>query len=130
VAGFPNLFLLLGPNTGLGSTSVVIMIEAQVEYLLRALERMKGVGTATVEPCPEAQEAFLAEVDARLRPTVWAAGRCASWYIDRTGRVSAIWPGTTWAYRRRLRRFDPELHLMAPRRLAGRSTRARAGDLA
>jgi cation diffusion facilitator CzcD-associated flavoprotein CzcO len=129
VAGFPNLFLLLGPNTGLGSTSVVIMIEAQVEYLLRALERMKAVGTATVEPRPEAQEAFLAEVDARLRPTVWATGGCASWYIDRTGRVSAIWPGTTWAYRRRLRRFDPELQLMAPQRPAGRSAPARAGDL-
>ena len=115
VAGFPNLFLLLGPNTGLGSTSVVLMIEAQVEYLLRALELMRTAGVATVEPRPEAQQAFVAEVDGRMRATVWSAG-CASWYIDRTGRVSALWPGFTWAYRRRTRRFDPRRHLTAPRR--------------
>jgi cation diffusion facilitator CzcD-associated flavoprotein CzcO len=116
VAGFPNLFLLLGPNTGLGSTSVVLMIEAQVQYVLRALELMRTTGMATVEPRPEAQRAFLAEVDRRMGPTVWSAGGCASWYIDRTGRVSALWPGFTWAYRRRTRRFDPDLHLTAPRR--------------
>jgi cation diffusion facilitator CzcD-associated flavoprotein CzcO len=116
VAGFPNLFLLLGPNTGLGSTSVVLMIEAQVEYLLRALAFMRAAGVATVEPRPEAQEAFVAEVDGRLRPTVWSAGGCASWYIDRTGRIAALWPGLTWTYRRRLRRFDPDLHLTEPDR--------------
>jgi len=128
VAGFPNLFLLLGPNTSLGSTSVVLMIEAQVEYVLRALELMRTAGVATVEPRPEAQRAFLAEVDARMRPTVWSAGGCASWYIDGTGRNSALWPGFTWAYRRRTRRFDPDLHLTAPRRPAGRPAPAPAGD--
>jgi cation diffusion facilitator CzcD-associated flavoprotein CzcO len=128
VAGFPNLFLLLGPNTGLGSTSVVLMIEAQVEYLLRALALMRAAGVATVEPRPEAQQAFLAEVDGRMRPTVWSAGGCASWYIDRTGRVSALWPGFTWAYRRRLRRFDPGLHLTAPQRPAPGPVRSPAGS--
>ena len=128
VAGFPNLFLLLGPNTSLGSTSVVLMIEAQVEYVLRALELMRTAGVATVEPRPEAQRAFLAEVDARMRPTVWSAGGCASWYIDRTGRNSALWPGFTWAYRRRTRRFDPDLHLTAPRRPAARPAPAPAGE--
>ena len=116
VAGFPNLFLLLGPNTGLGSTSVVLMIEAQVEYLLRALKFMRTAGVATVEPRPEAQQGFVAELDGRMRTTVWAAGGCASWYLDRTGRIAAIWPGFTWAYRRRTRRFDPDRHLTAPRR--------------
>jgi len=122
VAGFPNLFLLLGPNTALGSTSVVLMIEAQVEYVLRALEFMRAAGVATVEPRPEAQQAFLAEVDARMRPTVWSAGGCASWYMDRTGRNSTLWPSFTWAYGRRTRRFDPDLHLTAPRRPAARPT--------
>ncbi len=125
VAGFPNLFLLLGPNTGLGSTSVVLMIEAQVEYLLRALGHLRRAGAATVEPRPEAQEAFLAEVDARMRPTVWSSG-CASWYMDRTGRVSAIWPGFSSAYRRRLRRFDPGHHLTTPRLPTERGTPAPA----
>jgi cation diffusion facilitator CzcD-associated flavoprotein CzcO len=118
VSGFPNLFLLLGPNTGLGSTSVVLMIEAQVEYVLRALEFMRATGAATVEPRREVQQAFVAEMDARMRPTVWSVGGCQSWYYDRTGRNSALWPGYTFAYRRRLRRFDPELHLIAPRRPA------------
>ena len=118
VAGFPNLFLLLGPNTGLGSTSVVLMIEAQVEYLLRALEYMRAAGVATVEPRAEAQQAFLTEMDARMRPTVWSTG-CSSWYLDRTGRNSAIWPGLTWSYRRRLRRFDPDLHQTTPLRPVG-----------
>ncbi len=122
VAGFPNLFLLLGPNTALGSTSVVLMIEAQVEYVLRALEFMRAAGVATVEPRPEAQQAFLAEVDAQMRPTVWSAGGCASWYMDRTGRNSTLWPSFTWAYGRRTRRFDPDLHLTAPRRPAARPT--------
>jgi cation diffusion facilitator CzcD-associated flavoprotein CzcO len=116
VAGFPNLFLLLGPNTGLGATSVILMIEAQVEYLLRALRFLRAAGAASVEPRPEVQRAFVAEVDGRMRPTVWAAGGCASWYIDRTGRISAIWPGSMVAYRRRTRRFDPDLHRIEPRR--------------
>ncbi len=127
VAGFPNLFLVPGPNTGPVSTSVVLMIEAQVEYVLRALQFMGTAGAATVEPRPEAQQAFVAEVDGRMRPTVWSAGGCASWYIDRTGRISALWPGFTWAYRRRMRRFDPALHLTGPRRPAGRAAPAPAG---
>jgi cation diffusion facilitator CzcD-associated flavoprotein CzcO len=125
VAGFPNLFLLLGPNTGLGSTSVVLMIEAQVEYLLRALGHLRSAAAATVEPRPEAQAAFLAEVDTRMRPTVWSSG-CTSWYMDRTGRVSAIWPGLSSAYRRRMRRFDPGQHLTTPRLPAERGTAAPA----
>jgi hypothetical protein len=127
VAGFPNLFLLLGPNTGLGSTSVVLMIEAQVEYVLRTLEFMRSAGVATVEPRPEAQQAFVAELDARMRPTVWSVGGCQSWYYDRTGRNSALWPGYTLDYRRRLRRFDPALHLLSPPRPAGRPAGAPAG---
>jgi cation diffusion facilitator CzcD-associated flavoprotein CzcO len=130
VAGFPNLFLLLGPNTGLGSTSVVLMIEAQVEYLLRALGHLRQAGAATIEPRPEAQQAFLAEVDARMRPTVWSSGGCASWYMDRTGRVSAIWPGFSSGYRRRLRRFDPGHHLTTPPLPAERGTPAPAEEIA
>jgi hypothetical protein len=66
-----------------------------------------------VEARPEAQEAFVAEVDGRLRATVWSTGGCASWYMDPTGRIAALWPGLTWTYRRRLRRFDPERYRTA-----------------
>ncbi|WP_433208029.1 flavin-containing monooxygenase [Dactylosporangium sp. CS-047395] len=106
VAGFPNLFLLLGPNTGLGHNSVVLMIEAQLSYLLDALDTLERKGIRAVEPTPEAQARFVARVDRRMAGTVWATG-CHSWYIDATGRNSTLYPGSTWGYRRRMRRFDP-----------------------
>jgi cation diffusion facilitator CzcD-associated flavoprotein CzcO len=112
VAGFPNLFLLLGPNTVLGHTSVVLMAEAQIAYLVRALAYMRRHGIGTVEPRAEAQARFVSTVDERMRGTVWLTGGCASWYLDRTGRNSALWPGYTWTYRRRLRRFDPSGYLL------------------
>jgi cation diffusion facilitator CzcD-associated flavoprotein CzcO len=107
VAGFPNLFILMGPNTGLGHSSVLYMIEAQIEHLLAALRHMRRHGLASVEPRPEAQAAFVAGVEKRMEGTVWVAGGCASWYLDSTGRNSTLWPDFTWRFRRRAARFDP-----------------------
>ena len=126
VAGFPNLFMLMGPNTGLGHTSVVLMIEAQLEHVLGALAHMREHDVAALEPRMESQRAWLAEVDARMRGTVWVAGGCASWYLDATGRNSTLWPDTTWRYRRRVARFDPASYTASPRDVAGR-TPAMAG---
>ena len=108
VAGFPNLFLLLGPNTGVGHTSVVYMIEAQIEHLVGALRFLRARGLDGVEPSPQAQGAFLAALSRRTAGTVWVAGGCRSWYLDRTGRSSAVWPDFTWRYRRRVARFRPQ----------------------
>ncbi|HEY2675085.1 MAG TPA: NAD(P)/FAD-dependent oxidoreductase [Rugosimonospora sp.] len=107
VAGFPNLFLLLGPNTGLGHSSVVFMMEAQLNYLLGALDYLRDNRITAVEPTVRAQEEFIAAVDRKMAGTVWSRGGCRSWYQDATGRNSAIWPGSTWRYRQRVRRFDP-----------------------
>jgi cation diffusion facilitator CzcD-associated flavoprotein CzcO len=107
VAGFPNLFLLLGPNTALGHTSVLLMIEAQLNYLMGALDHLSRHGLTAIEPTAGAQERFVAAVDRRMAGTVWSRGGCRSWYQDVTGRNSALWPGTTWRYRQRMRRFDP-----------------------
>jgi cation diffusion facilitator CzcD-associated flavoprotein CzcO len=107
VAGFPNLFMLLGPNTGLGHTSVVYMVEAQVEHLVAALRHMDRRGIAALEPRPEAQDAFVAEVDGMMEGTVWTSGGCASWYLDGTGRNSTLWPDFTFRFRRRAARLDP-----------------------
>jgi cation diffusion facilitator CzcD-associated flavoprotein CzcO len=115
VAGFPNLFLLLGPNTALGHTSVVFMIECQIGYLMDCLREMDERGLRAVEPRAEAQEAFIAEVRRRERGTVWLAGGCASWYLDANGRNSTVWPGSTWRYRERMRRFEPEEYHLHPR---------------
>ncbi len=114
VTGFPNLFLLLGPNTGLGHTSVVFMIECQIAHLLAALAHLDRTGTTAVEPTPSAQAGFVAEVDRRMVGTVWVSGGCQSWYLDATGRNSTIWPGQTFTYRRRARRFDPGAYQPVP----------------
>jgi cation diffusion facilitator CzcD-associated flavoprotein CzcO len=107
VSGFPNLFMLLGPNTGLGHTSVILMMEGQIEHVLGALRYLEGRGLAAVEPTPEAQEEFVRQVDARMAHTVWTRGGCVSWYQDATGRVSTLWPGFTFTFRRRVERFEP-----------------------
>jgi cation diffusion facilitator CzcD-associated flavoprotein CzcO len=106
VHGFPNFFFLLGPNTGLGHTSVVLMIESHIEHVLGALRHLDARGVP-IEPRPEAQAAFLADVDAKMRSTVWTTGGCSSWYLDRTGRNSTLWPSYTFAFKRRVARFDP-----------------------
>jgi hypothetical protein len=102
----------MGPNTGLGHTSVVYMIEAQIEHLLGALEHMQMHGIATLEPRPEAQDAFVNAVDRRMTGTVWTSGGCRSWYLDVTGRNSTLWPDFTWRFRRRVARFEPAEYAM------------------
>lgn len=105
VAGFPNFFMLLGPNTGLGHSSVVYMTEGQIEHLLGALRHMREHGVAALEPRPEVEAAYVAAIDRRMQGTVWTAGGCASWYLDATGRNSTLWPDYSWRFRRRARRF-------------------------
>lgn len=107
VPGFPNMFLLLGPNTGLGHNSVVIMVEAEIEYVLQALRILRDEPGLALEVTEPAHDAFVAEVDRRHRGQAWSSG-CRSWYLDDDGDNFAVWPGSTLEYRRRLRRFDRE----------------------
>ncbi|GAA2401619.1 Baeyer-Villiger monooxygenase [Catellatospora methionotrophica] len=116
VTGFPNLFLLLGPNTGLGHNSVVFMIECQITYLLGALRHLDATGTGAIEPLPDAQRAYNADVDRRMDGTVWTSGGCRSWYLDASGRNSTLWPGYTWSYWLRTRRFDAAAYRPVPAR--------------
>jgi cation diffusion facilitator CzcD-associated flavoprotein CzcO len=106
-AGFPNLFMLVGPNTGLGHNSIVFMIESQVNYVMSALGHMRSSGIATAEPRADAQAEWNRSIDERLQGTVWNSGGCNSWYLDATGRNSTLWPGFTWPFREATRRFDP-----------------------
>lgn len=102
VTGFPNLFLLLGPNTGLGHNSVVLMIEAQVNYVMSCLELMKRRNRRVLEVRSETQKKFVEDVHRRLQGTVWQSGGCHSWYQDqRTGENTALWPGSVVSYVRR-----------------------------
>jgi cation diffusion facilitator CzcD-associated flavoprotein CzcO len=113
VAGFPNLFLLVGPNTGLGHNSIVFMIESQVEYVGDALATMRRLGAGRLEVRPEAQAGYNAEVQRLTEGTVWVSGGCASYYIDRNGRNSSLWPTFTWPFRRRTSAFDEGAYTLA-----------------
>jgi len=106
VAGFPNLFFLLGPNTGLGHNSVVFMIEAQISYVAEALRLARG---RAIEPKPEVQERFNGDIQRKLAKGIWTRGGCKSWYLDAKGVNRTIWPGFTWRYwldTRKVRRED------------------------
>jgi cation diffusion facilitator CzcD-associated flavoprotein CzcO len=115
VHGFPNLFFIVGPNTGLGHTSMVFMIESQVTYILGALQAMGERGIAAVEPKARAQAAWTADIQRRMRRTVWNTGGCASWYLDDHGRNTTLWPRATFTFRELLRRFDLEKYDALPR---------------
>jgi cation diffusion facilitator CzcD-associated flavoprotein CzcO len=111
VAGFPNLFLLLGPNTGLGHNSMIYMLESQINHVIDALRVMRERGAAVAEVKLEVQQAYNRELDAKMAGTVWSTG-CSSWYLDDTGRNPTLWPDWTWRFRLRTRRFDPAEHTL------------------
>jgi cation diffusion facilitator CzcD-associated flavoprotein CzcO len=115
VAGFPNLFLLLGPNTGLGHTSVIMMAESQIELATDAILHMREHRVKTLEPHAAVQADFTREVERGTLGTVWSSGGCSSWYLDRNGRNSTIWPGFTFSFMRRARFRPAEYALVAQR---------------
>lgn len=107
VSGFPNFFILLGPNTGLGHNSVVLMIEAQVRYVIQCLQLMKRRRENVMDVRPETQKLFLEKLRKKLAGTVWEAGGCRSWYQDpRTGESPAVWPGSVVSYKLQMRRVS------------------------
>jgi cation diffusion facilitator CzcD-associated flavoprotein CzcO len=105
VAGFPNYFMLVGPNTGLGHTSMLYIIESQLAYLLDALANMDRFGLATLEVRPDYQQHYNDKLQRRMKKTVWLTG-CRSWYLDAHGRNTTLWPGFSFAFRWITRRFD------------------------
>jgi cation diffusion facilitator CzcD-associated flavoprotein CzcO len=112
VAGFPNFFLLIGPNVGNGHTSAIVLIEAQLRYIVDALKTMRNRGMGTAEVRREVQDAFNERVQAALAGTVWNAGGCQSYYLDRNGTNSTIYPWTTIDLRRRTARFDASEYVL------------------
>jgi cation diffusion facilitator CzcD-associated flavoprotein CzcO len=109
VPGFPNFFMLLGPNTGLGHNSVIFMIESQVQHVLSCLRLLARQGGEMIEVKPSALRRFNAGIQRRLSRAVWSEGGCTSWYLDAGGVNRALWPGFSfeyWARTRRARRAD------------------------
>jgi cation diffusion facilitator CzcD-associated flavoprotein CzcO len=122
VAGFPNLFLLLGPNTALGHNSVVIMIEAQIAYVRDALAAMRRTETTSLDVRPSAEQKYNQALQRDLADTVWNSGGCRAWYRDKNGRNFTLWPFHTFTFMRQMRRFDPEAYEMRSRSRADRVT--------
>lgn len=114
IAGFPNLFTLLGPNTGLGHNSVVFMIEAQIRYVMSAIEHMKRDKLSSVEVLPAVLSAYNRRLGEALDSTVWASG-CESWYLNDEGKNTTIYPGFTFTFRRETRTFHPGEYQLARR---------------
>jgi cation diffusion facilitator CzcD-associated flavoprotein CzcO len=123
VSGFPNFFMLMGPNTGLGHSSVLLMLESQLEHVLGALRYLEGRDLAAVEPTPEAQTEFVRYVDSKMTGTVWNQGGCSSWYLDATGRNSALWPGLISSFKRRVERFEPSEYVAITRHVRSSAVR-------
>ncbi len=124
MAGFPNLFMLVGPNTGLGHTSMVYVIEAQIQYVLEALSAMDQRDLATVAPRREVQERFNDGLQHRLADSIWQTGGCASWYLDQHGNNVTLWPDFTFRFKALTQRFDAENYDLEP---AGHGAAGKAG---
>jgi cation diffusion facilitator CzcD-associated flavoprotein CzcO len=114
VAGFPNMFLLVGPTVGVGHTSMVYMIESQVAYVDDALQTMDREGLEIIETTPEAQEAWRSLIAEKSAGTVWLTGGCASWYLDEHGHNTTLWPDFTFRFRKLTKKLDRENYVGVP----------------
>ncbi|OZE99865.1 flavin-containing monooxygenase [Rhodococcoides fascians] len=106
VSGFPNLFLMYGPNTNLGHSSIVYMLESQAEYVVSALAQMRERGIGSVDVTETAQKEYNTWIHDSLAGTVWNSGGCSSWYLDSEGKNPVMWPTYTFTFRNSTRTFD------------------------
>ncbi|AUG80888.1 cyclohexanone monooxygenase [Kitasatospora sp. MMS16-BH015] len=106
VHGFPNLFFVIGPNTGLGNSSMILMIESQLNYLIDALTALPATGAVAMHPTERAQRRWNLELQHKMERTVWTTGGCRSWYLDEGGKNTVLWPGSTSGFRRATRKVD------------------------
>ncbi len=114
ISGYPNLFLIVGPNTGTGHNSQIIMIEHQIDYVLKALEAMRAGDAVAVDVRAEAQASYNRWIQRRMQRTVWTTGGCNSWYLDEHGNNTTLWPGFTFEFGRLAREFRMTDHELVP----------------
>lgn len=108
--GFPNLFIITGPNTGIGHTSAIFVIEAQMEYIANSIKRVTDNGHQTIEPTVQAEEDYTTMIHSEMDKTVWKNGGCTSWYQSDSGHVIAMFPGFSFTYRQLASSFKPQHH--------------------
>ncbi|KAI8881609.1 monooxygenase [Backusella circina FSU 941] len=97
INGFPNLFVMLGPGSGLGHNSIVTMIECQVQFAINVMKYMAKYNYSSLEPSEKAQERYSSEIQKKFEGTVWKSG-CDSWYINKFGEIGSLWPRTVTSY--------------------------------
>ena len=113
IPGFPNLFVVTGPNTGIGHTSAIFVIEAQMNYILKSIKQLDKVGAKSIEVKPEAEAAYTGMIHSEMEKTVWKTGGCKSWYQSKSGHVIAMFPGFSFTYRQLANRFKREHHVFS-----------------
>lgn len=111
--GFPNFFVVTGPNTGIGHTSAIFVIEAQMNYIMKSIEALKKSGKQAVEVTAKAEADYTGMIHREMERTVWKSGGCHSWYQSKSGHVIAMFPGFSFTFRQMANRFRPEHHVMS-----------------
>jgi cation diffusion facilitator CzcD-associated flavoprotein CzcO len=108
IAGFPNMYIVVGPNTGLGHSSMILMIEAQVHYIIEALKTIKQKNARYADLKPQVQKAFNEKLQLDLAKSVWQSGGCQSWYQMKNGKNVTLWPGFTFTFMKKTKHFEPD----------------------
>jgi len=108
--GFPNFFVVTGPNTGIGHTSAIFVIEAQMNYIMKSIQALQKAGKQAIEVKPEAEARYTHMIHEEMKQTVWKSGGCNSWYQSKSGHVIAMFPGFSFTYRQMANRFKPQHH--------------------
>ncbi|MBT1449650.1 NAD(P)/FAD-dependent oxidoreductase [Glaciecola sp. XM2] len=113
VPNFPNFFVVTGPNTGIGHTSAIYVIESQMRYIMQCVEKLQTPGVNSIEPTEYAEEQYTQMIHKEMERTVWHYGGCQSWYQNKSGKVIAMFPGFTFVFRHKCRNFKQDAHLIS-----------------
>ncbi|MDF1693468.1 MAG: NAD(P)/FAD-dependent oxidoreductase [Zhongshania sp.] len=113
IPGFPNFFVVTGPNTGIGHTSAIFVIESQMKYITDSIRRLEKSGKQAIEVRSDAEAAYTNMVHSEMEKTVWKSGGCTSWYQSKSGHVVAMFPGFSFTFRRLASRFKSKHHLFS-----------------
>jgi cation diffusion facilitator CzcD-associated flavoprotein CzcO len=113
VPDFPNLFMITGPNTGIGHTSALFVIEAQLLYIMSCIKAVKKEQASSIDVTSDAESEYTAMIHREMQQTVWQSGGCKSWYKSDSGYVIAMFPGFTFSFRRLTSKFRRKHHVFA-----------------
>ncbi|WP_395343226.1 flavin-containing monooxygenase [Ningiella sp. W23] len=118
---FPNFFVVTGPNTGIGHTSAIFVIESQMRYIMQCIEKLQAPDVLSMEPTEYAEDNYTNMVHSEMEKTVWHYGGCHSWYQNKSGKVIAMFPGFSFNYRLMCKKFKAQDHLIKRSHLHGAS---------